>query len=130
MGVVAVVTAGTSDIPVAEEARITLQAVGRKVETYYDLGVAGLHRLLDHVKEIESADAVICIAGMEGALPSVLAGLISKPIIAVPTSVGYGAGFKGITPLLTMLNTCAQGVAVVNIDSGFNAACFAHLLCG
>ncbi len=130
MGVVAIVTAGTSDIPVAEEAKITLETVGRKVNTFYDLGVAGLHRLLDHIKEIESADAVICIAGMEGALPSVLAGLISKPIIAVPTSVGYGAGFKGITPLLTMLNTCAQGVAVVNIDSGFNAACFAHLLCG
>ncbi len=127
-GKIAIVTAGTSDIPIAEEARITLEVMGRHVETFYDLGVAGLHRLLDHIKQIEMADAVICIAGMEGALPSVLAGLISKPIIAVPTSVGYGAGFKGITPLLTMLNTCAQGVAVVNIDSGFNAACFAHLI--
>ena len=128
VGSVAIVTAGTSDIPIAEEARITLEVMGRKAKTFFDLGVAGLHRLLDHIQEIETADAVICIAGMEGALPSVLAGLISKPIIAVPTSVGYGAGFKGITPLLTMLNTCAQGVAVVNIDSGFNAACFAHLI--
>lgn len=125
---VTIITAGTSDIPIAEEARITLEAMGRVVRTFYDLGVAGIHRLLDHIKEIEAADAVICIAGMEGALPSVLAGLISKPIIAVPTSVGYGAGFHGITPLLTMLSSCAQGVAVVNIDSGFNAACFAHLM--
>ena len=128
MGVVAIVTAGTSDIPIAEEAKITLQTMGRSVKTFYDLGVAGVHRLLDHVKEIESADVVICIAGMEGALPSVLAGLISKPIIAIPTSVGYGAGFQGITPLSTMLNSCSQGIAVVNIDSGFNAACFAHLI--
>ena len=127
-GLVSIVTAGTSDIPVAEEARITLETLGRGVLSFYDLGVAGLHRLLDHLKEIQSADVVICIAGMEGALPSVLAGLISKPIIAVPTSVGYGANFKGIAPLLTMLNTCAQGVAVVNVDSGFNAACFAHLV--
>ena len=128
VGKVAIITAGTSDIPVAEEARITLEAVGRRASTFYDLGVAGLHRLLDQLPEIESSDAVICIAGMEGALPSVLAGLISRPIIAVPTSVGYGANFKGLAPLLTMLNTCAQGVAVVNVDSGFNAACFAHLI--
>ena len=125
---VAIVTAGTSDIPVAEEARITLETIGRKVNTFYDLGVAGLHRLLDHLKKIEQSDVIICIAGMEGALPSVLAGLISKPVIAVPTSVGYGSSFKGITPLLTMLNSCAQGIAVVNIDSGFSAACFAHLI--
>ena len=127
-GTVAIVTAGTSDIPVAEEARITLETIGRKVNTFYDLGIAGLHRLLDHLKEIEKSDVIICIAGMEGALPSVLAGLVSKPVIAVPTSIGYGSSFKGITPLLTMLNSCAQGVAVVNIDSGFNAACFAHLI--
>ncbi len=127
-GEVAIVTAGTSDIPIAEEARITLETVGRKVRTFYDLGVAGLHRLLDHVHEIEKADVIICIAGMEGALPSVLAGLVAKPVIAVPTSVGYGSNFKGIAPLLTMLNSCAQGVAVVNIDSGFSAACFAHLI--
>ena len=127
---VAVVTAGTSDIPVAEEARVTLEALGRKAITFYDLGVAGLHRLLDRISEIEKASVIICIAGMEGALPSVLAGLVSKPVIAVPTSVGYGSSFKGVAPLLTMLNSCAQGVAVVNIDSGFNAACFAHLILG
>ncbi len=127
-GEVAIVTAGTSDLPVAEEARLTLEAIGRKVKTFYDLGIAGLHRLLDHVREIEKSDVIICIAGMEGALPSVLAGLIAKPVIAVPTSVGYGSSFKGIAPLLTMLNSCAQGVAVVNIDSGFSAACFAHLI--
>ena len=125
---IAIVTAGTSDIPVAEEARVTLEALGRETKTFYDLGVAGIHRLLDHISEIEKAKVVICIAGMEGALPSVLAGLISKPVIAVPTSVGYGSNFKGIAPLLTMLNSCAQGVACVNIDSGFNAACFAHLI--
>jgi len=129
-GEVAIVTAGTSDIPIAEEARITLEAVGRKVKKFYDLGVAGLHRLLDHMRGIEQADVIICIAGMEGALPSVLAGLVSKPVIAVPTSVGYGSSFKGIAPLLTMLNSCAQGVAVVNIDSGFSAACLAHLILG
>ena len=127
-GSVAIVTAGTSDIPIAEEARITLETIGRNVRCFYDLGIAGLHRLLDHLPEIEKADAIICIAGMEGALPSVLAGLVSKPVIAVPTSVGYGSSFKGVAPLLTMLNSCAQGVAVVNIDSGFSAACFAHLI--
>ncbi|OGW79107.1 MAG: hypothetical protein A3G33_03875 [Omnitrophica bacterium RIFCSPLOWO2_12_FULL_44_17] len=127
-GFVAVVTAGTSDIPVAEEAGVTLEALGEKVARFYDCGIAGLQRLLDHVRKIESADVVICVAGMEGALPSVLAGLISKPIIAVPTSVGYGANFKGVTPLLSMLNSCSQGVAVVNIDSGFSAGCFAKLI--
>ena len=128
LGSVAIVTGGTSDIPAAEEARVTLETMGRKVETFYDLGVAGLHRLLDEISEIEKAKVIICIAGMEGALPSVLAGLVSKPVIAVPTSVGYGSSFKGIAPLLTMLNSCAQGVACVNIDSGFSAACFAHLI--
>ncbi len=125
---VAIVTAGTSDLSVAEEARITLELLGINTNSFYDVGVAGLHRLLDSLPEIETCKIVICIAGMEGALASVLAGLIARPIIAVPTSVGYGASFKGITPLLTMLSTCAQGVAVVNIDSGFNAACFAHLI--
>lgn len=125
---VAIVTAGTSDIPVAEEARLTLEALGRRTRSFYDLGVAGLHRLLDHLAEIEKASVIICVAGMEGALPSVLAGLVSKPVIAVPTSVGYGSSFKGLAPLLSMLNSCAQGVAVVNIDSGFSAACFAHLV--
>ncbi len=127
-GSAAIVTAGTSDIPVAEEAALTLEVMGRKVNRIFDVGVAGLHRLLDHLGEIERADIVIVAAGMEGALPSVLAGLVSKPVIAVPTSVGYGASFRGLAPLLTMLSTCAQGVAVVNIDSGFNAACFAALL--
>lgn len=123
---VAIVTAGTSDIPVAEEARVTLELLGIKTNSFYDLGVAGLHRLLDHLPKIEKSRVIICIAGMEGALASVLAGLTSRPIIAVPTSVGYGAGMKGISALLTMINACAQGVAVVNIDSGFNAACFAY----
>lgn len=127
-GSVAIVTGGTSDIPVAEEAGLTLEVMGRKVKRFYDLGVAGLHRLLDHVREIEKSDVIICIAGMEGALPSVLAGLVEKPIIAVPTSIGYGSSFKGVAPLLAMLNSCAQGVAIVNIDSGFSAACFAHII--
>lgn len=127
-GWAAVVTAGTSDIPAAEEAAVTLEAVGKKVKRFYDVGVAGLQRLLDSAREIEKASVVICAAGMEGALPSVLAGVISKPVIAVPTSVGYGASFKGLAALLAMMNSCAQGVAVVNIDSGFSAACFASLL--
>ena len=123
-----VLSAGTSDIPIAEEAALTAEFFGNNVERVYDVGVAGLHRLLSKIEKIRSAEVIIVVAGMEGALPSVLAGLISKPVIAVPTSVGYGSSFKGIAPLLTMLNTCAQGVAVVNIDSGFNAACFAHLM--
>ncbi len=122
---IAILTAGTSDLPVAEEAAITLELIGKKVVRIYDCGVAGLHRLLDQVSTLQEVKAVICVAGMEGALPSVVAGLISKPIIAVPTSVGYGASFKGLAALLTMLNSCAQGVACVNIDNGFGAACFA-----
>jgi len=125
---IAVITAGTTDIPVAEEAALTLEVIGRKTLKHYDCGVAGLHRVLDKVPELESCSAVICIAGMDGALASVTAGLVSVPVIAVPTSVGYGAGAGGIAPLLTMLNSCSQGVAVVNIDSGFSAACFASLL--
>lgn len=122
---IAVLTAGTSDVPVAEEAALTLELIGRRVIRIYDCGVAGLHRLLDQIPRLREAKAIICIAGMEGALASVVAGLVDKPVIAVPTSVGYGASFKGIAPLLTMLNSCAQGVAVVNIDNGFGAACFA-----
>ena len=122
---IAILTAGTSDISVAEEAAITLELIGRSVIRIYDCGVAGLHRLLDQLPHLQEAKAIICIAGMEGALASVVAGLVDKPVIAVPTSVGYGASFKGIAPLLTMLNSCAQGVAVVNIDNGFGAACFA-----
>jgi NCAIR mutase (PurE)-related protein len=127
-GMVAVVTAGSCDIPVAEEAAITLAIMGHRVERIFDCGVAGLHRLVDHLPKIRRAKAIICIAGMEGALPSVLGGLVDKPIIAVPTSVGYGASFGGIAALLTMLNSCSQGVAVVNIDNGFGAAMFASLI--
>ncbi|MBI4115070.1 MAG: nickel pincer cofactor biosynthesis protein LarB [Candidatus Omnitrophica bacterium] len=122
---IAVITGGTSDLPVAEEAALTLELTGRRAVRLYDCGVAGLHRLLDQLPKLRQVKAIICVAGMEGALPSVVAGLSDKPVIAVPTSVGYGASFKGVAPLLTMLNSCAQGVAVVNIDNGFGAACFA-----
>lgn len=127
-GKVLVVTAGTSDIPVAEEAIATLEAMGEKTEALYDVGVAGMHRLIDKRKTLEKASVIIVIAGMEGALASVVSGLISKPVIAVPTSVGYGASFKGIAPLLTMLNSCSPGIVVVNIDNGFGAGYFASLI--
>jgi NCAIR mutase (PurE)-related protein len=119
---VEVLTAGTSDIPVAEEALETLAAFGCPAKSRYDLGVAGLHRILGHVPAMQSADALIVCAGMEGALPSVVGGLVTGPVVAVPTSVGYGAGFNGLAALLGMLNTCASGVSVVNIDNGFGAA--------
>ena len=122
---IALVTAGTSDLPVAEEAAVTLELIGKEVIRIYDCGVAGLHRLLDQLPKLKDVKAIICVAGMEGALASVMAGLVDKPVIAVPTSVGYGASFKGLAPLLTMLSSCAQGIAVVNIDNGFGAACFA-----
>ena len=122
LGKVAVVSAGTSDIPVAEEAVKTLEFFGNDVVRIYDVGVAGLHRLLGKIAEIRSAQVIIAIAGMEGALASVLAGLTDVPVIAVPTSVGYGAAFQGITALLAMVNSCAAGVSVVNIDNGFGAA--------
>lgn len=125
-GTTLVVSAGTSDIGVAEEARITLEALGHPVEKIYDVGVAGLHRLLGHRKKLSDAATIIVVAGMEGALPSVVAGLVTAPVIAVPTSVGYGASFGGIAALLGMLNSCAPGVAVVNIDNGFGAACMAE----
>ncbi|HXG36921.1 MAG TPA: nickel pincer cofactor biosynthesis protein LarB [Dehalococcoidia bacterium] len=118
---VAVLCAGTSDLPVAEEAAITAELIGNQVERLYDVGVAGLHRLLDRLRLIQTAKALVVVAGMEGALPSVVAGLVSAPVIAVPTSVGYGASFRGLAPLLAMLNSCAPGVAVVNIDNGFGA---------
>ncbi|HYG76682.1 MAG TPA: nickel pincer cofactor biosynthesis protein LarB [Planctomycetota bacterium] len=121
-GDVHVVTAGTSDIPVAEEALETLHAFGCGAKKHYDVGVAGLHRVLKVVPDLQSAGAVICIAGMEGALPSVVGGLVACPVIAVPTSIGYGASLNGITALLSMLNTCASGVSVVNVDNGFGAA--------
>ncbi len=119
--VIAVVTAGTSDIPVAEEAAITAETMGNQVDRIYDVGVAGIHRLFDKLDRIRSANVVIVVAGMEGALASVVGGLVDKPVIAVPASIGYGASFGGIAALLTMLNSCAAGVAVVNIDNGFGA---------
>ncbi|MBN1351939.1 nickel pincer cofactor biosynthesis protein LarB [candidate division KSB1 bacterium] len=123
-----VLSAGTSDMPVAEEAVQTLAFFGSRVEKAYDVGVAGIHRLFGHLEKMHQADVIICVAGMEGALPSVVAGLVSCPLVAVPTSVGYGASFHGVAPLLTMLNSCAPGVAVVNIDNGFGAAVYAHLI--
>ena len=125
---ICIVCAGTSDLPVAEEAAITAEAYGNRVERIRDVGVAGLHRLLHHREKLEAAAVIIVIAGMEGALPSVIGGLVSKPIIAVPTSVGYGASFGGIAALLGMLNSCAAGVTVVNIDNGFGAAHAASLI--
>lgn len=124
-GYIAVVSAGTGDMPVAEESAITCETYGSRVERIYDVGVAGIHRLFDQLPKIRSAVAVIVCAGMEGALPSVVAGLVDKPVIGVPTSIGYGANFKGVSALLGMLNTCASGLTVVNIDNGFGAATFA-----
>ncbi len=121
IGKVAVCTAGTSDIPVAEEAACVAEFFGASVERFYDVGVAGIHRLLAVAPQIREANAVIAIAGMEGALASVIGGLVDKPVIAVPTSVGYGANFGGLSALLTMLNSCAEGISVVNIDNGFGA---------
>lgn len=120
-----ILTAGTSDIPVAEEARLTAYLWGNEVKTHYDCGVAGIHRLLAHRDDIESANVIIVIAGMEGALASVVGGLTDKPVIAVPTSVGYGAAFHGVTALLAMLSSCAAGISVVNIDNGFGAGVLA-----
>ena len=120
-GVIVVLCAGTSDLPVAEEAAVTAEIMGNRVERIYDVGVAGLHRLLRRLEEIRRANVIIAVAGMEGALPSVVAGLVSKPVIAVPTSVGYGANFGGVAALLGMLNSCGSGVTVVNIDNGFGA---------
>ncbi|MFY9345657.1 MAG: nickel pincer cofactor biosynthesis protein LarB [Planctomycetota bacterium] len=120
-GLVAVVCAGTADLPVAEEAAITARFAGSKVATFPDVGVAGLHRLVARLAEIRAANAIVAVAGMEGALPSVLAGLVDRPVIAVPTSIGYGVSFGGLAALLAMMNSCAAGVAVVNIDNGFGA---------
>ena len=125
-GVVLVLTAGTSDIAVAEEAAVTASLLGSAVETVYDVGVAGIHRLFGKKDVLDAARVIVVVAGMDGALPSVVGGLVDKPVIAVPTSVGYGAGFQGIAPLLTMLNSCAAGVAVMNIDNGFGAGVLAH----
>lgn len=122
---VAVVTAGSSDVPVAEEAAVTAEYMGCDVTRLYDVGVAGLHRLLAHLDVLRSARAIVAVAGMEGALPTVVAGLVGCPVVAVPTSTGYGANLGGIAPLLTMLNSCAMGVSVVNIDNGLSAGCLA-----
>jgi len=124
-GKILVISAGTSDIPVAEEALLTAHYLGHPVEKLYDVGVAGIHRVLSNREVLSRASVLIVVAGMEGALPSVVAGLVDKPVVAVPTSVGYGASFGGITALLGMLNSCAPGVAVVNIDNGFGAGCMA-----
>ncbi len=127
-GSIAVVSAGTSDMPVAEESALTAEILGSHVTRVYDAGVAGLHRLLAHLPELQSARAVVAVAGMEGALASVVGGLVSCPVIAVPTSVGYGASFGGVAALLSMLNSCASGVSVVNIDNGFGAGYLAHII--
>jgi len=128
-GTILVVSAGTSDIPVAEEALLTVRMMGNRAEPLYDVGVAGIHRLLEHREsKLTQARVIICVAGMEGALPSVVGGLVAAPVIAVPTSVGYGASFGGIAALLGMLNSCASNVTVVNIDNGFGAACVASCI--
>ncbi len=120
-GVVAVLCAGTSDLPVAEEAAVTAEVMGNQVERIFDVGVAGLHRLLKRLDQVQRANVIVAVAGMEGALPSVVAGLVARPVIAVPTSIGYGANFGGLAALLAMLNSCGSGVTVVNIDNGFGA---------
>jgi len=126
--IIAVVTAGTSDIPVAEEAAVTAETLGNKVERVYDVGVAGIHRLFANAQVIMKANVIIVVAGMEGALASVIGGMVDKPVIAVPTSVGYGANFGGLSALLTMLNSCASGIGVVNIDNGFGAGYLASMI--
>jgi NCAIR mutase (PurE)-related protein len=127
-GLILVVTAGTSDIPVGEEAFVTARSMGNRVEAVYDVGVAGLHRLLEHRQKLVQARVIVCVAGMEGALPSVVAGMVAAPVIAVPTSTGYGSSFGGLTALLAMLNSCASNVSVVNIDNGFGAGCVASVI--
>ncbi len=127
-GTILVVSAGTSDIPVAEEALVTAETMGNTVKSLYDVGVAGIHRLIGESRLLREARVIVCAAGMEGALPSVVAGLVSAPVIAVPTSIGYGASFRGIAALLGMLNSCASNVAVVNIDNGFGAGYLASVI--
>ena len=130
VGEILVVTAGTGDIPVAEEAAVTAQWMGQPVGRLFDVGVAGLHRVLKNLRRIQKARVVVVVAGMDGVLPSVISGLTASPVVAVPTSVGYGASFRGVAPLLTMLNSCSPGVAVVNIDNGFGAGYLAALIAG
>jgi NCAIR mutase (PurE)-related protein len=125
-GYILVVTAGTSDIPIAEEAAVTAEILGNTVKRLYDVGIAGIHRLLSHKELFSQARIIIAAAGMEGVLPSVITGLVSTPVIALPTSIGYGTGIKGLSAILTMLNSCAPGMAVVNVDNGYGAGIFAH----
>ena len=127
-GTVLVISAGTADLPVTEEACLTLELMGHPFKRIYDVGVAGIHRLLDHLDELRQASVIIAVAGMDGVLPSILGGIVSVPVVAVPSSTGYGANFQGLAPLLTMLNSCATGVAVVNIDNGFGAGAFAAMI--
>jgi NCAIR mutase (PurE)-related protein len=127
-GLILVISAGTSDAPVAEEAVLTAEMMGNRVERLYDVGISGIHRLLSKAELIQSANVIIVVAGMEGALPSVVGGLVDRPVIAVPTAVGYGASFGGVAALLAMLNSCASGVSVVNIDNGFGAGYVASLI--
>lgn len=127
-GTIALASAGTSDIPVAEEAAVTAELLGNTVDRLYDVGIAGIHRLLTHRTRLESARVIIAVAGMEGALPSVIAGMVGVPVIAVPTSIGYGASFGGVAALLGMLNSCANSVSVVNIDNGYGAGCIASMI--
>jgi NCAIR mutase (PurE)-related protein len=127
-GTILVVAAGTSDIPVAEEAVVTAETMGNRVDAVYDVGVAGLHRLLRHREKLSAARVIVCVAGMEGALPSVVAGLVGVPVIAVPTSVGYGASFGGLAAILAMMNSCAPSVSVVNIDNGFGGGFVASIV--
>ena len=128
LGLLVVLSAGTADIPIAQEAAVTARVYGSKTTTLFDVGVSGIHRLFDHHQLLNIARVIVVVAGMEGALASVVAGLVNSPVIAVPTSVGYGASFGGVAALLTMLNSCAGGVAVVNIDNGYSAGCIAHLI--
>jgi NCAIR mutase (PurE)-related protein len=127
-GLIAIASAGTSDLPVAEEAAVTAEVMGNDIARFYDVGVAGIHRVLAERERLETARVIVVVAGMEGALPSVIAGMVNVPVIAVPTSIGYGASFGGIAALLGMLNSCANGVAVVNIDNGFGAGCMASMI--
>ncbi len=127
-GVIMVISAGTSDIPVAEEAALVCELMGNKTERLWDVGVAGIHRLMNHIEKLREANVLIVAAGMEGALPSVIGGIVERPVVAVPTSVGYGAGFGGLSALLGMLNSCSAGVCVVNIDNGFGAGYVASLI--
>ncbi|MBU0568298.1 nickel pincer cofactor biosynthesis protein LarB [bacterium] len=127
-GTILIVSGGTSDIPIAEEAAVTAEVMGNKVERLYDVGVAGVHRLFDHKEKLFLANVIIVVAGMEGALSSIVGGMVEAPVVAVPTSVGYGASFKGLSALLTMLNSCAPGVVVVNIDNGFGAGYSAGII--